>query len=399
MAHKAVLVSALSRALSARVVLLDFTVGRKGLLNYLKALGGSNIVKVVPSNGSASDSQAAVRRLKVVCGANTSHIADNAWIRESKGGKGTGGSGTPYTFCEVKVSPSNTVIPNVGTTELAEALNKVLPFTSRDSNRPVLRCVNFTAREGKLTLVSTDGFRLAVTALQYDGEGQALIDSSDLKGIANALRRAKRARISFEPRPNAEAQDLILDTDLIRYRFSSVDGSFPDWEAVMPSEVKTTCHFDTIEAIKAIGGLKALADEKAYAIDMAIDGSKVVLSDPDNRGQSEISADVDGESVTVRLNGGYLVQALKACGGMVDMKLTAPSSPVLFNTNGYRLLTMPMARGEAPKAPEPQPDVVAQAEAVAEAVEMPEPVAAVAHQPEARRPKRKHKARQAAAVA
>lgn len=190
---------------------------------------------------------------------------------------------------------------------------------------------------------------------------------------------------------------MILDTDLIRYKLSSVNGSFPDWEALMPNEVKTTCHFDSIEAIKGIGGLKALSEEKGYAIDMAIDGSKVVLSDPDHRGQSEISADVDGDSVIVRLNGGYLVQALKACGGMVDMKLTAPSSPVLFNTNDYRLLTMPMARGGSPQAPVPKPDVVAQAEAVAEAVESPEPVAAVAHQPEAKRPKRKHKARQAVA--
>lgn len=393
------LVNALSRALSERVVLLDFTVGRKGLLNYLKALGGSNIVKMVPSNGSASESQAIVKRLKVVCGANTSLIGDNAWIREGKAGKGTGRSGTPHTSCEVRVSPSNTVVPNVGTTELAEALNKVLPFAAKDSGRPVLHCVNFVAKEGKLTLVGADGFRLAVIALQYEGEGQALIDSSDLKGIANALRRAKRAGISFESKPNAEVQDLVLDTDLIRYRLSSVDGSFPDWEALMPSEAKTLCHFDTVEAVRAIGAIKALADDKAYTIDMAIDGSKVVISDPDNRGQSEVSADVDGESVTVRLNGGYLVQALKACGGMVDMKLTASSSPVLFTTNGYRLLTMPMVRAESHQAPEPKPDVVAQAEAVAEAVEPPEPVEAVPDQPETRRPKRKRKAREAIAVA
>ena len=37
-AHKATLVNALSRALSDRVMLLDFTIGRKGLLGYLKAL-------------------------------------------------------------------------------------------------------------------------------------------------------------------------------------------------------------------------------------------------------------------------------------------------------------------------------------------------------------------------
>ncbi len=51
-AHKAMLENALSRALADRVVLMDITLGRNGLLGYLRALGGSNIVKVIPSNGS-----------------------------------------------------------------------------------------------------------------------------------------------------------------------------------------------------------------------------------------------------------------------------------------------------------------------------------------------------------
>jgi len=75
------------------------------------------------------------------------------------------------------------------------ALNRVLPFTATDDSRPILQCVNFAAKEGKLTLVSADGFRLAVVTLDYnDGEGQALINHDDLKGMASALRRAKRAR-------------------------------------------------------------------------------------------------------------------------------------------------------------------------------------------------------------
>ena len=57
-AHKATLVNALSRALSERVMLLDFTIGRKGLLGYLKALAGSNIVRIVPASVSASEAQA-----------------------------------------------------------------------------------------------------------------------------------------------------------------------------------------------------------------------------------------------------------------------------------------------------------------------------------------------------
>ena len=53
-AHKATLVNALSRALSERVELLDMTIGRKGFLGYLKALAGSNIVKVIPASDDAS---------------------------------------------------------------------------------------------------------------------------------------------------------------------------------------------------------------------------------------------------------------------------------------------------------------------------------------------------------
>jgi len=134
---------------------MDFTIGRKGFASYLKALAGSNIVKIVPStssgqvpsNGSASAERATEKRLKVVCGANTSYLEDLAWV----------GDKTPLTLCEVRVSPNNTVKPNIGAIELSEALNRVLPFTAREDNRPVLQCVLFRVKDGKLTIVSADG--------------------------------------------------------------------------------------------------------------------------------------------------------------------------------------------------------------------------------------------------
>ncbi len=334
-AHKAMLVNALSRALADRVMLMDLTIGRKGLLGYLKALGGSNVVKVIPSSGSASGSQTiGSKRLKVICGANTSYLAGNEWIGEK----------TPMTLCDVRVSPSNSVKPNIGASELAEALARVLPFTATDDARPILQCVNFVAKDGKLTLVSADGFRLAVLSLDYDdGEGQALINRDDLKGIANALRRAKRARVSFE---GEDIKTLTIDTELIRYKWVSVDGSFPDYEKLIPTEFNTFAHLDTVEAIKAVGSLKVIADSKAYPIDLTIGDGKIVMANPDDKGQAELVADTDGQ-VKIRVDGGYLADALKACGGMVDFKLTNAVSPMLFTSNGYQLVVMPMLTTEA----------------------------------------------------
>jgi DNA polymerase-3 subunit beta len=129
--HKATLVSALSRAIADRVTLLDLSIGRKGLLGYLKSLGGSNVVKVTPSNGSASGSQAnGHKRLKVICGANMSYLEDGLWMGEK----------TPLTFCDVRVSPNNSVKPNIGSLELSEALSRVLPFTARDDPPSIAVC-------------------------------------------------------------------------------------------------------------------------------------------------------------------------------------------------------------------------------------------------------------------
>jgi DNA polymerase-3 subunit beta len=336
-AHKAALVSTLSRALSARVVLMDLTIGLKGLLGYLKALGGSNVVKVIPSNGSASGSQAnGHKRLKVICGANTSYLADNEWI----------GDKTPLTLCEVRVSPVNTVTPNVGASELAEALARVLPFTATEDTRPVLQCVLFKAGDGKLTLVSADGFRLAVIGLDYDGEGQALINRDDLKGIINALKRAKRARVGFEGEDAAKASSLIIDTELIRYKWASVDGSYPDYEKLIPTEFNTFAHFDTVEAVKAANSLKALSDSRAYPVDLTIGDSKITMANPDNKGQAEIPADTLGQGF-VRIDGQYFADALRACGGMVDFKLNNAYSPMLFTVDGYQLVVMPMLSDKA----------------------------------------------------
>jgi len=360
-------------------MLVDFTIGRKGLLGYLKAVAGSNVVKVVPfrenlqgepANGADSESHGIGKRLKVICGSNTSYLEDMAWVGEK----------TPMTIAEVRVSPNNTVKPNIGNVELAEALNRTLPFTSTEDNRPVLQCVLFKAGEGKLKLVSADGFRLAVQSIDFDGEGQVLIVRDDLWGIANALRKARRVNLSFEASGESlDGMSLIIDTEAIRYKWRGADGTFPDYEKLIPTEAKTVVHFDTVEAGKVISSLKVLADNKSFPIDLTFENGMVMLSSPDDKGRAVMPADIEGEVNKVRLDGKYLADALRACSGMVELKLTDGKSPVLFQVDGYQLVTMPMlTNAEKPKA-EPAPaeeaepkdteatEAVAEAEAVVKA--------------------------------
>ena len=367
-AHKATLVNALNRVLADRVTVCGYTVGRKGFTGYVKALAGSNTVKVVPASDADSETHSNGKRLKVVCGSTTSYLEDMAWI----------GDNTPMTLCDVRVSPKRIVKPNIGGLELAEALGRVLPFTAKEDNRPVLQCVLFKAVEGKLTLVSADGFRLAVVVLDCDVEGQALINRDELGGIANALRKAQRVALSFEASGESlDGTSLVLDTEAIRYKWRGADGQFPDYEKLIPTEANVTAHLDTVEAGKAIASLKALADSKSYPLDLTLDGGYITLTSPDEAGQTSIPAVFEGEG-KVRIDGAYLAEALRACGGMVDFKLTDSKSPVLFEAEGYQLVVMPMLtadgkpKPEDTEATEPEPEAEAeadteQAEAVAEA--------------------------------
>jgi len=244
---------------------------------------------------------------------------------------------------------------------------------------------------GKLTLVSADGFRLALISLDYDdGEGQALINRDDLKGIANALKRAKRARISFEGEDVTKPSSLIIDTELIRYKWVSNGGNFPEYEKLIPTEFNCYASFDTVEAIKAVNSLKTLSEKpKDYPIDVTIGDGKVVMANPDDKGQAELVADTDGE-VKVRIDGQYLAQALKACGGMVEFKLANGYSPMLFTANGYQLVVMPMMTNEANE------QAKADREAKAEQAEA-EPTEPVAEdtEPEPAKPKKAKRSRKA----
>jgi DNA polymerase-3 subunit beta len=120
------------------------------------------------------------------------------------------------------------------------------------------------------------------------------------------------------------------------------------------------------------------------------------MANPDDKGNTEITAETDGE-VRIRLDGSYLADALKACGGMVELKLTDGKSPVLFSSNGYKLVVMPMLTSEVKPEPEQaEPEAETETEPEGEPAETAEAVAEAETKPKA---KRKGKAKEPVAVA
>jgi len=141
----------------------------------------------------------------------------------------------------------------------------------------------------------------------------------------------------------------------------------------------------------------------------------VIMSNPDDKGQAEIPADTQGEG-KVRIDGSYLADALRACGGMVELKLTDGKSPMLFTAPDYELVVMPMLTSESQKPedkaeqaeaepaedtePEAETTEVEPAEVEGEEAEKAEAVAEAETITKTEKPKRKRsKAKEPVAVA
>jgi hypothetical protein len=73
-----------------------------------------------------------------------------------------------------------------------------------------------------------------------------------------------------------------------------------------------------------------------------------------------VSAETSGEA-KIAVAGNYLIKALRACGGIAEMKLASSQSPIALTVDGYRCLVMPMRL--------PESKAVAEAEAVAKEAE------------------------------
>jgi DNA polymerase-3 subunit beta len=248
-----------------------------------------------------------------------------------------------------------------------------LPITSGDEASPIFQCVRFLQKDGKLTLAGCDGFSLSEVILNFEdgeAEAEALVNRDELKGLISALRKAKRVKVGFEEKPNGDegllAKCLVVDTEVVRYKLQSQSGEYPNYQGIIPTECLATASVDAKEAIKASRSLLAVwYDDSlkplARPIILTIGEGKVVLEAQGDRGQTEIAAETSGQ-VKVAFQGNRFLKALKACGGIVEMKMVNGSSPVLFTVDSHRCVVMPMAIAETEAEAEPKGEPKAEAE-------------------------------------
>jgi len=100
-----------------------------------------------------------------------------------------------------------------------------------------------------------------------------------------------------------DSKSLVLDTELIRYKWQSQEGEYPDYEKVIPSEFQATATFDTKEALRVSQSLTAIwyddSLKREYRpITLTIGDGKVIFEAKEDRGRHKRGSQ-DGDQCSV----------------------------------------------------------------------------------------------------
>lgn len=126
-----------------------------------------------------------------------------------------------------------------------------------------------------------------------------------------------------------------------------IDGTYPDYERVVPTNNGKHIIVDADELQKAAARVAVVSDERERGVKLVIGHGEIALwvRAQGDEATDAVTCDYDGEPIEVGFNAAYLAEVLSNMpAGPVTMSLNDGGSPVLFTSKaaeGLRIVLMP----------------------------------------------------------
>jgi DNA polymerase-3 subunit beta len=219
-------------------------------------------------------------------------------------------------------------LPTEFKADLAALFAPVSFAISTEETRYYLNGIYLAGGKTELTAVATDGHRLSRHNGEPVGEFAGIIIPRKAVGLVPkgaVTVRLSDAKIQFE------TADALITSKLI-------DGTFPDYERVIPKGNDRVVTFNIPEMIRAAGRVAVVATDREPAAKLEIDADEIALS---VRGAGEAfdavpcsGLESNADALTVGFNASYLGELLGIFpSGDVKMALADGGSPVLFTSD------------------------------------------------------------------
>lgn len=226
--------------------------------------------------------------------------------------------------------------------ELARALKRTAYAQLSDASRPVLNGVLFQikGKEGAITLVATDGRRLArySTGITTDVEGEFILPTEACGEVARMLGDTGEVNITLtESNAAAFAAGITFITKL-------VDGNFPNCKQVIPSETKESVTLNREEFIAAIQRAKVAVTDKDISVRLDLKKNSLALSSKTEIGDAlgEITVNYKG-NMAIAFDPDFALEfAQSVDDSEIKLGLIDSLSPMLFTAKDTTAVVMPI---------------------------------------------------------
>src|SRR5213082_1875755 len=197
--------------------------------------------------------------------------------------------------------------------DLHDGLRKTAYAISTDETRYVLNVILFSFKENKLTLVATDGRRLALVDLELEfprsQEVDIIVPTKAVIELGRLLGDEGDVRLSVEENQVAfQIGDTLLASKLI-------EGNYPNYRQVIPGEAKERVTLERELFLNALRRVSLLASEKSNSIKLNFSKNNIdITANTPEVGEAKESLAVQykGRDFSIAFNPEFFMAPLRA---------------------------------------------------------------------------------------
>jgi DNA polymerase-3 subunit beta len=241
---------------------------------------------------------------------------------------------------------------------LMEMIEKTIYSAGESDTRYTLNGLLFhiQTKSKLLTVVGTDGHRLAFIVKEMEGEGKEEKRLIVPRKAVSELRKFLNGEVEKTKILIGKNHLLFSVEGDVQFLTRLIEGTYPNYENVIPQANEKKVSVNKEALTKALRRVSVMSRERANAVRFdfgppqadASGGNLVISSSNPDVGEAreELSVDYKADKLTVGFNARYLIDTLGAMTAeIVVLELQDPLSPVLVKEEGredYRCVVMPM---------------------------------------------------------
>jgi DNA polymerase-3 subunit beta len=283
-------------------------------------------------------------------------LLENHWVQVRLGRSNTKMVGMARAnFPALPNFPAAGVI-KIPAATLRTMISKTIFAISNEESRYTLNGALMVLKADSITMVATDGHRLAHIESTPSGKDKLEGVSGEMKTLVPKKAMGELNVLLQES--GTETVEFARDESTLFFRVGGrlltsrqLTGQFPNYEAVLPRECPRGVTVGSAEIASAIQRVAQFADERSGAIKVRLEKNELKISSSSmESGESEDSIETTyaAEPLTIGFNSGYLLDFLKASSsGDVRLEFKDEQSagqlrPAESEDFKYRYIVMPM---------------------------------------------------------